>query len=211
MNVTLFGATGETGKYLIDEALKRGIDVTVFARSSSQFENSSLIVVRGELTDKDRLTEAIRGSDAVLSALGPSSPKHPRDLPITKGMNAIMSVMKQENVKRLIAVSTGTAVDPGDGLDLKVWLPALLVRFALPSSYQDIIGLAKTIRDSDLDWTMVRVPFLKNRPASNRLNVGLYGHSKHSLTISREDVARFMFNQISSREFVHQAPGISSR
>lgn len=211
MKAALFGATGETGKYLIDEALKRGIEVTVFARSSSSFENPDVRVVRGDLSDRNLLKETIHGSDAVLSAIGPSSLKHPKDLPITRAMEAIISVMKEENVKRLIAVSTGTAVDPGDAFDLKIWLPAQIIRMAMPGVYRDIIGLSRTVRASGLDWTMVRVGFLKSRPASGGLNVGLYGHAEHSLTVSREDVARFMFNQITSQEFIKQAPGISAR
>lgn len=69
----------------------------------------------------------------------------------------------------------------------------------------------KVIRESNLDWTMVRAAILKNRPASKNLNLGLYGQTKHSLTVSREDIAAFMFDQISSRDFVRQAPGISSQ
>jgi putative NADH-flavin reductase len=71
MKITLFGATGVTGKYLIQEALKGGMEVTVFARSTSPFSHSQVRVIRGDLVDKKKLTEAIRGSDAVLSALGP--------------------------------------------------------------------------------------------------------------------------------------------
>ncbi len=78
------------------------------------------------------------------------------------------------------------------------------------SVYADIIGTATTIRESELDWTMVRVALLKDRPASGRLNVGLYGHTRHTFAISREDVARFMLDQIASRDFVYKAPGISS-
>ncbi|WP_042859004.1 NAD(P)-dependent oxidoreductase [Dickeya sp. NCPPB 3274] len=211
MKITLFGATGKTGRYLIDEGLKRGMDMTVFARPGSPFDNANVRVVRGELTDRNRLREAISGSDAVLSALGPTSLKHPKNLPITTAMNAITSVMKQEGVKRLIAVSTGTAPDPEDRFDPKIRYPALLIRFVMPSSFQDIIRLANAIRTSELDWTMVRVAFLKNSPASNRLHVGLYGRSTHTLTVSRQDVAIFMFDQLSSTEFVNKAPGISSR
>ena len=210
MNVTLFGATGKTGNYLINEGLKRDINMTVFARTQSVFQNPNVNVIRGELTDTERLKEAIRGSDAVLSALGPTSPQHPKDLPITRAIEAIISAMREVHVERLISISTGTAVDPKDGFDLKIWLPALLIRLAMPSSYRDIIGLAKTIRASDLEWTMVRVGFLKSQPGSHRLNVGLYGRTKHSLSISREDVAKFMFDQISNREFVRCAPGISA-
>lgn len=210
MNVTLFGATGKTGKYLIDEGLRRGIRITVFARSQSSFQNPEVNVVRGELTDMGHLKKAIRGSDAVLSALGPTSPQHPMGLPITRATEAIISAMREEHVKRLIAISTGTAVDPEDRFDWKIWLPALLIRIAMPNSYRDIIELAKTIRASDLEWTMTRVGFLKSQPGIHRLNVGLYGLTKHSLGISREDVARFMFDQISNLEFVRRAPGISA-
>lgn len=118
--------------------------------------------------------------------------------------------MKREEVDRLVAVSTGTAVDPGDGLDLKIRIPAFLIRCGMPEAYRDIVGLARTIRESQLDWTMVWVGFLKNRPASGRLNVGLYGRTKHSLTSSREEVARFMLDQVWDREFVNRAPGHSS-
>ncbi|CAN7735175.1 SDR family oxidoreductase [Paenibacillus sp. LjRoot153] len=211
MKVTIFGATGKTGSYLIEEALKRGIEVTVFARSSSPFTHPKVRIIRGDLTDKKSLMEAIRGADAVLSALGPTSLKHPKDLPITQALKAIISVMQQEGLKRLITISTGTAVDPGDGFDLKIWLPALLVKLMLPASYDDIIESVKVIRESNLDWTLVRAAVLKNRPASKKLNLGLYGHTKHSLTVSREEIAAFMFDQISSRDFVRQAPGISSQ
>jgi putative NADH-flavin reductase len=214
MKVTIFGATGKTGKYLIDEGLKRGFKVTVVARFSSPFEHPEVRVIRGDLTDVEFLREAIRGSDAVLSALGPTSPQHPKDLPITAATKAIIAAMKLENVRRLIAISTGTAPDPDDGSDWKVRLQALMIKVLLPSSYRDIIGLAKAIRFSHLDWTMVRVAILTNRPATKQLIVGMYGHTKHSMTVTREDVAIFMFNQISSpevvnNEYLDKAPGIS--
>jgi putative NADH-flavin reductase len=211
MKVTLFGATGTTGRYLIDEALKSGIDVTVFARSSSPFENAKVNIVRGELTDSALLREAISGSDAVLSALGPTKLRHPEDLPITRATEAIISAMKQTQVQRLIAVSTGTAADPGDRFDWKIGLPALLIKHMMRSCYNDILGLARAIRASELEWTMVRVAFLKNHPATAHLNVGLYGVSRHSLTVNRENVAKFMFDQITDRRYIHQAPGISTK
>lgn len=211
MKVTLFGATGKTGPFLINEGLKRGFEITVFARTSSSFEDSRVRTVRGELTDLRLLRDAIRGSDAVLSALGPTSPRHPKTSPIARATEAIVAAMKQEGVTRLIAISTGTAADPGDGFEWKVRLPASLIRIGMPSAYQDIVALAKSLRASQLEWTMVRVGFLKNSPASEHLNVGLYGNSQHSLTVTRENVARFMFDQVANREFIHKAPGISSR
>lgn len=210
MKVTLFGATGKTGKYLIEEGQRRGISLTVFARSDSAFQQPNVHTIRGDLTDRAQVREAIRGADAVLSALGPTSPSHPKGLPITRATETILAAMTDEHVARFIAISTGTAVDPGDGFDWKIRAPAQLIRLLMPGSYRDIIGVAKTVRASTLEWTMVRVALLKDLPATRRLNVGLYGRTKHVLAIPRADVASFMFDQIEDRAFVRQAPGISA-
>jgi nucleoside-diphosphate-sugar epimerase len=210
MRITLFGATGKTGPYLISEGLKRGFEITVFARSGSVFNDPRVLVVRGDFTDGDQLRYAVKGSDAVLSALGPTKFPHPNDLPITAATESVISAMKQEGVRRLIAVSTGTAPDPGDRFDFKIWLPAVLIKLAASAVYNDILALASAIRGSSLDWTMVRSAVLKDRPASVPINVGLYGRTKHSMTVSREDLARFMFDQAQSPNYVAAAPGISS-
>ncbi|MDX6914179.1 NAD(P)H-binding protein [Pectobacterium carotovorum] len=211
MKVTLFGATGKTGRYLIAEGLKRGIALTVFARTGSLFDDPNVRIIRGELTDNAVLKDAIQGADAVLSALGPTRFTHPKDLPITRAMQSIITVMKQENVIRLIAVSTGTAADPDDGSDWRVQFPAWLIKIMMASSYQDIIALAKTVRVSELDWTLVRAAFLNHHPASGRLNVGLYGKTQHSMTLSREELAKFMFDQLRDDRFIKMAPGISTK
>lgn len=210
MKVTLFGATGKTGRYLIDEGLKRGMDITVFARAGSSFQHPAVRVIRGDMADVGLLREAVRGAGAVLSALGPTAIPHPQGLPIMRATQAIISAMNQEGVGRLVAISTGTAVDPGDGRDWRIWAPALLIRLAMPSAYRDILALAQVVRASGVEWTMVRVGFLNDRPASKRLNVGLYGHTRHTLSVSRAEVAAFMFEQIARSDFVHKAPGLST-
>lgn len=209
MKITLFGATGRIGPYLIREGLERRAELTVFARQQTPFANGDVRIIRGDIADAEQLRQAVSGADAVLSALGPTKFPHPKDLPITRATHAIIKAMEQERVNRLIAISTGTAADPGDSFDVKIRLPAVLLKIAMRSAYNDMIGLADAIRASTLDWTMVRAAVLNDRPLSAQLNVGLYGHTKHSLTISRADVARFMFDQITQPTFVHQAPGIS--
>ena len=211
MKVTLFGATGKTGKYLIDEGLRRGCDITLYARSGRKFEDARIRVLQGDLTDVALLRDAVHGSDAVLSALGPTSVPHPKGLPITVATQTIISAMEQEGVHRLIAVSTGTAPDPKDGFDWKIRFPAWVIKYLMRNSYDDMLGLSKAIRASDLEWTMVRAALLKDRQASRTLNVGMYGSTEHSWTVSRSDIAAFMFDQIERPEWARKAPGISSR
>ncbi len=212
MKITLFGATGKTGAYLIKEALKRQIEVTVFARTGSTFEFDGVKIIRGDLTDIKLLTEAIRGADAVVSALGPTKTDHPSDLPITKAYKAIVQVMSNEGVRRLVATSTPTAPDPDDKkFVFTVWFPAILIKFMMPSSYNEMVAFPKIIRNSNLDWTMVRLNLLKDRPASREIYLGLCGRTKHTLTVSREDVGIFMIDQISNDKFIRQAPAISNK
>lgn len=210
MNITLFGATGKTGPYLIQEGLRRGHNITIFARQNSSFHKQNVRVVRGDITNIEVLRDAISGADAVISALGPTKFPHPKDLPITRATDAILKVMMEEQVKRFVAVSTGTAVDPDDGYEFKIRFPASIIKYVMPGIYRDIVTLADVIRKSDLDWTMVRAGFLNNRPASDQLNVGVYGKTKHSLSLGREDLSKFMFDQVISNEYIGRAPGISS-
>lgn len=212
MKITIFGATGKTGPYLIKEALNRGMEITVFARSSSSFDYPGVRIIKGELTDTKLLTEAIHGADAIVSALGPTKTNHPSNLPITEAYKAIIPVMERESVKRLIATSTPTAPDPGDKkFVFSVWFPALMIKLLLPSSYREMITFPKIIRKSNLDWTMVRLNLLKDRPGTKKINLGLCGRTEHTLTVSREDVAIFMLDQIQSNKFIHQAPAISNK
>lgn len=211
MKITLFGATGKTGAYLIKEGLKRGFELTVFCRSNTIFDHPNIKIIRGDINDRIALAKAIHGADAVLSALGPTKLNHSGNKPIGTAMHTIISVMKQESVHRLIAISTGTAADPNDTFDVKVWFPAKIIQFVMPNAYKDIIELAKVIRHSDLQWTMARVAILKNTTPSQKLNIGYYGHTNHSMTISRSDVAIFMYDQLLNDTYLKQAPGISQQ
>lgn len=151
------------------------------------------------------------GADAIISDLGPTKLPHPSGLPITKATQAIIDVMQKEHVRRLLAVSTGTAIDSDDSFDFKIRVPALIIKFAMPKVYYDIIGVSDAVRGSNLDWTLVRAGFLKNIQKSNYVNAGPYGKTKHSRSLYREDLAKFMFDQIENTEYSMKAPGVSSQ
>src|SRR5713226_7091416 len=70
--VLIVGATGGTGRQLVEQALERGHVVTALARDPSalRVEHPRLTVVRGNVLDYPSVEAAVRGQDAVLSALG---------------------------------------------------------------------------------------------------------------------------------------------
>lgn len=101
MKITVFGATGGTGKQLVEQALAAGYEVVAYARNPSKLNISHehLTVVQGELSDQALIENAIKGSDAVLSTLGPRGGS--KNKPITQGMQNIIATMKKQGVRRL--------------------------------------------------------------------------------------------------------------
>ena len=209
MKVVIFGATGGTGKQLVEQALSGGHDVVAFARDRSKLgiTQEHLNVVQGELSDRALIEEAIQGSDAVLSALGPRGRSKGEE--IAQGTLNIVESMKKSGVRRLIITSTLSAKDPNDRPDFRTKAMVSLVKFAMHGAYEDIVRSAEIVRASDLDWTIVRLAMLNNKPRKGHVRMGYVGRGEVGAGISRADVADFMLKQISDLSYLRQAPAIS--
>ena len=76
MRLLVFGATGGTGRALVEQALEQGHAVTAFARDPAKVRSAhqNLTVARGNMLDSSSVEAAVQGQDAVLSALGTRLP-----------------------------------------------------------------------------------------------------------------------------------------
>jgi putative NADH-flavin reductase len=206
MRVVLFGATGPTGKFLIDQALVLGYQVVVYGRNASRVKvsNDAVTLITGQLGDPAAVAEAISGADAVISALGPGF-KSPAGNVIARSVENIIAGMKLRGVKRLIQVTT-VSVSDERGMSLINFLYSLLAK----NTYDDVRETARVIRRSGLDWTIVRVPRLYDGPVTNNLKVGYNGLTPFTLKLSRGNLARFIFRQLAETTYSQQAPGLSN-
>jgi putative NADH-flavin reductase len=212
MKLALFGATGPTGKHLIEEGLKQGYTLSVYTRNANKlaaFAGKVEIDV-GDLDDLDAIGRCIRGADAVISALGPNSIRIQGDRPIMHGLSNIIAVMKRSGVRRLVQISTATYRDPKDRFDLRSRATVLMFKVLVRKAYDDIKATGELIASSGLDWTLVRIPFLKDGPASGRIAVGWYGRTKLGSKLSRGNLANFLVGQVTDKQFVRAAPGIAN-
>lgn len=211
-SIALFGATGPTGRHIIEEALKQGYKLSVYTRDAKKlaaFAGKVKIVV-GDLQDLDAIANCVQGADAVISALGPNGFKVQGDRPIMHGLSNIIAVMKRSGVHRLVQISTASYRDPKDGFDLGSRANALMFKVIARKAYDDIKATGELIAHSDLDWTLVRIPFLKDGPANGKIDVGWYGKTKLSSKLSRGNLAEFLVGQITDKKFVRAAPGIAN-
>ena len=123
MKIAVFGASGDTSKQLVEQALAVGYDVVAYARNPSKLNISHehLTIIQGELSDAALIETALKGTDAVLSALGPRGGS--KNKPLSQGMQNIIAAMKNQGVRRLIITSTLSAKDSKDKSDFrtKAW------------------------------------------------------------------------------------------
>ncbi|MFD0998084.1 NAD(P)-dependent oxidoreductase [Ohtaekwangia kribbensis] len=211
MNITVFGGTGATGLLVIEKALQSGHTITAYARTPTKIpiQHKNLRILKGELVEFNKIEEAMKGADVVISILGPT--QHTKGLVIAEGIKNIVEVMKKAEVKRLIAIATPSFRDSNDKFQFGFSLSAFMVKNLLRDSYDNIVLAGKYIAESNLDWTIVRIPMLSNKTATGNVNVGYLGDGTINLfSLSRADLADFLLQQINNRKYIHKAPAISN-
>ncbi|RUX98046.1 MULTISPECIES: SDR family oxidoreductase [unclassified Mesorhizobium] len=206
--ILVLGATGPTGRLIVSQALARGYEVTALVRSPEKAaEMKGVRLVVGDARDQKTLSEAVTGQDAVISALGtPASPFNKVTL-LSTATRALVKAMKTEHISRLITITgmgAGDSAGHGGFLFDNVIFPLLLRNVYADKNRQEAV-----IRESDLDWTIIR-PSVLNKKAG-RANVRTLTDLSdfHGGTISREDVAKFVLDQVHSDAWRHRSPLIT--
>jgi putative NADH-flavin reductase len=210
MKIAVFGSTGKTGREVVRQALDRGYTVTAYVRNPQKLDmtHPNLNVVSGELNDRGAIKTAVQGADCVISALGPYFTV--RDTALSNGVENILLVMKDCGVNKIIQLSTISSPDPNDGKDFRAKMLVGMVKRSYPGSYAEIVRIGQMVRDSNMDWTLVRITLLNDKPLSKKLRVGYLGQKIVRTNISRADVAWFMLEQAENAEHSRKAPAISN-
>jgi putative NADH-flavin reductase len=205
--VLILGATGGTGKHLLHEALARGYDVTVLARSLERLPSGvdRARVIKGDALDDAALADAVNGQDVVVSALGVGSSLKSRSL-IARTVPAIVRAMTNAGVRRLILTS---AYGVGETYRDVPILPSILMRVLFRDLYADKALGDGEVRRSGLDWTLVYPTTLTNGPKTGEYRAGERLHLRGLPTISRADVAEFLANQIEDETYLRKGVLVS--
>lgn len=220
MRITVFGATGGVGRLVLARELAGGLDVTAVARDPDKLPKQ-VHGVTADLRNPDPtvLATAVRGSDAVLSCLGPRSRA---EVGIAEmGATAIVSAMAATGARRLVVISAGPIAtvpspgrpapprhDPGDGFFVRN-LAAPLVKLVFRRQYADLARMEDVVRASELDWTIVRPPRLTDKPANFHYRTAVGRNVRGGRSVSRADVAHLMLRVLNQPDTFRQVVGIA--
>jgi putative NADH-flavin reductase len=211
VRVTVFGATGGIGRHIVRQALERGYAVTAVVRDPARLDvrHPALEVTTvAALDDADALAPRLRGSDAVLSGVGP---RGRNDGPVASAATrTILDAMHTGGVRRLIAVSAAPVGPVPDGdsfLNRRILLPT--VGAVLKNVYTDLRAMEHAMANSTAEWTVVRPPKLVNKPLTGRYRTALGGGVARGYTISRADVAHAMLAAVDDPATIRQVIGVA--
>jgi putative NADH-flavin reductase len=212
MKLTVFGATGGVGREVVTHALDAGQHVTADVRNPGKLDltDPNLTVIAGELTDRDAVQRAVRGADAVISALGPSLDRKATGMPLVDGTRTILDAMAAEGVERYIGIATPSLRDPRDTPSLLGRIVPIIGRTLLPRAYRELLAMSQLVIESSLNWTIARFTRPTNGTPTGTIRAGYLGKGHIRASITRADIATFLLDQTTDTRFHRTAPAISN-
>jgi len=211
MHITVFGASGKSGRHILSEALERGHTVTGFVRDPGLMELShpNLELVQGDMFEPATLPSAFaRQPDAVVLAVGVYHAK-PATL-LSEGTRNILQAANAAGVKRLLAISS---LGVGDSAGQGNFFARMIQRFSLKHVLADKERQEALIRELDMDWTIVRPPRLVEGSVATTTPLTWVGPVpagiRPSWKITRATLAQFLVGELEQPAWLHQAVLVS--
>lgn len=206
MKLAIFGATGSVGTHLVRQALELGHEVTAFTRNPGGITppHQNLSIAGGDVRDAGAVASAVAGQDAVLIALGDGRAGTIRE----PGTRTAIEAMRRGGVRRLVCQST-LGVGESDG-NLNFLWRRVMFGLLLRAAFADHVRQEQAVRESGLDWTIVRPAAFTDGPRTGSYRHGFAGDDRTTrLKISRADLAAFLLEQLDDATYLRRTPGIS--
>jgi putative NADH-flavin reductase len=208
VHLLVIGATGRTGRLVIEQAVARGHRVTAFVRSPDKLGRhaETATIVRGDPRSADDIAAALAGCDAVISALGPPIPPSAVPKPSTilgDAAKATALAMATAGVSRLVIMS-GDLMFPNGGM-APLLVRVLLLRYLA----KDQAELERATTATSLDWTIVRPTRLTDGALTKEYRAERDRLPDRARSISRADVAHFLITAAEQRDHVQQIVGLA--
>lgn len=217
MKLLLIGATGRTGTHILDEALERGHLVHAIVRDSSKVKNQDrLRLFEGFPSDLELINKAMDGCQAVLVAINISRQsdwpwstlRSPKTL-ISNTISQLIKAMKNHQVERILTISAWGTNETFK--ELPSWFRWLIRNSNIQYPYLDHERHEKLLRNTDLNYTILRPAGLTNGKKEKRVVVSFQKEPKPSFVISRKNVARFMLDCLEHDMHIRELPTISEK
>jgi putative NADH-flavin reductase len=200
LRILVIGGTSGIGLETVRLALARGHQVTAMARRPERmpFLDPKLILFKGDVTDPFAAEAAVKDQDAVVFTIGISPTREPVTV-FSEGTKNVLDAMARHDGLQLVMI---TGIGAGDSRGHGSMFYDSFVRPVLVNTaYEDKDRAEAIIRESEVDWVIVRPGFLTDDASEGRYRVIRDMEGVTAGEISRADVAHFLLNALESEEY----------
>jgi len=210
MKLLIFGASGKSGKVLVEQALARGHTVRAFVRDPAKLEvqHARLSLLTGDILDPATVAAAYSDDlDAVISVVGIYNSKPSSAL--SDGTLSVLKAAAAHGVQRFVAVSS---LGVGDSKGQGNFVARNWAKYMLKEVLKDKERQESYIRASGLNWTVIRPPQLIDQDQVREI-VAWEGPTPEGARLTwkttRASVASFLLDMLEKETYVGVAVNIS--
>lgn len=211
MKIAVVGATGRTGRQVVEQALARGDDVLALARRPEALprRGPGLVSAAADVLDRAVLTERLAGTDAVVSALGIGSSRRPTVV-YSDGIANILHAMDAHAIRKLAVIS---AVPAGPRAEQPFGQRHLIIPIlerVFGATYDDMRRMEALLRGSDLDWICLLPPRLISKKPTGRYRVDATRPLSKARSITCADLATALLDSLGRPDLYRRAAYVAN-
>jgi len=205
VRILVLGATGRVGSHVVSLALHDNHHVTAVVRTPNKLNlcHENLHIIKGDVTDKHNIEEAMIDIDIVISALSTDG-----TTTLTKSIPIILDAMTKENVKRIITVGTAGILQSRLNPNLLRYQSSESRRTTTFSA-QEHHQVFEILKQSEMDWTIVCPTYLPDGAYTGHYRIERSFLPEGGSEISVADTAEFTYQQIQNTDYLKARVGIA--
>jgi len=190
--IIIFGASGNTGKHIVNEAYKAGFKVTVVISNTeiSTFNKSFVTVIVGDVFQPESYENALKKNDVVISCL--ELKRRNPDPVYSTGITNIIQSMQKTGLTRLICLSSHyTRFSKITAFISKICV-LNIIKQLFQECYSDSLMLEKILCSSNLNWTVVCPSKLENGLKRGYYRTSINENLTKPTSLNRNDLADYI-------------------
>lgn len=200
--IAILGGGGRTGKYIVTQLLSQGYSVKLLLRNPENFQLKSpfIDILKGDAIDADTIRSLIEGCQAVISTVGQ---RQDEPLVASQATINILKAMAEYGIQRYVLVAGINVDTPFDRKGQETNTATEWMKMNFPLIHADRQKTYSILSTSDLNWTLVRVPFIEFSELRGETIVSL--EDCRGNKISAADIANFVIGQLSDDTYIKKS------
>lgn len=203
MKIAVFGATGGLGQQFLNKALEKGHEIVAYVRSPDKitYEHKDLKVIKGDVFDKEKIAETLKGLDAVFITWRMRTQRIPL---FSEGTQNVVDAMKENGMKRLIVMSEYAYGEHYRNFGLvargltKIYEKTARFQIGERTKQDDVIY------NSGLDWTINRIRALNDKNKGKDLELTFEPKSKVEAVFRGVAAEKIVYQFENPEEFIQK-------